>query len=135
MGRAIRLGKNNPFVQVSVDRGRVRRGKKDHFHLLDRYIRRVDALVPENMEHLVRPLGYIANLATTARHVRITFDESEMRHSASRSENLTASALCEESVRAFVAPAVPVDVLIVSPDGSDGSAEVFVKFATNEETQ
>ena len=38
-----------------------------HFHLLDRYIRRIDALLPEDMEDLVRPMSYKPNQEQTTR--------------------------------------------------------------------
>ena len=44
--------------------------RRGHFHLLDRYIRRIDALLPEDMEDLVRPLSYKPNQEQTTRRWR-----------------------------------------------------------------
>jgi len=109
------------FWAPSAPRGTTKRGKKDHFHLLDRYIRRIDALVPEDMEDLVRPLSYKPNQERTTRTLKISLDPE-------------AANVTEDDVRAFLEPLVPSG-LALGWVGLDGEPEVYVQFETNEECQ
>ncbi|CAE8613058.1 unnamed protein product [Polarella glacialis] len=112
------------FTEESTWRGRTGRGKKTHFHLLDRYIRRIDALLPEDMEDLVRPLSYKPNLEKTTRTVKITFKD----------EFVEPDSITEDEVRTFLAPEVPKYVAL-GWKSAEGDAEVYVQFETNEECQ
>lgn len=122
------------FTAGSKSRGTTGRGKKNHFELLDRYIRRIDALLPEDMEDLVRPLSYNPNLEQTTNTLKITLD-------------LNAANVTEQDVRAFFAPEAVSGVALgyagprwQLPDpeagidaawGNEGP-EVYVRFASNE---
>lgn len=112
------------FVEPSQPRGTTKRGKKNHFHLLDRYIRRIDSLVPEDMEDLVRPLSYKPNQEKTSRTLKITLDDE-----AEGTANVTKS-----DVREFLEPLVPASV-VLGWVGPEGEKEVYVQFETNEECQ
>lgn len=119
----IKLAKTE-FAMPSGPRGTTGGGKKNHFHLLDRYIRRIDSLVPEDMEDLVRPLSYKPNQEKTSRTLKITLDvEVDM-----------AVNVTEDDVRAFLSPLVPTGIALCWT-GSDGESEVYAQFATNEDCQ
>mmetsp|Transcript_69298 Transcript_69298/g.122664 ORF Transcript_69298/g.122664 Transcript_69298/m.122664 type:complete len:350 (-) Transcript_69298:40-1089(-) len=91
-----RFNQKDPFTRKSPRKGTSGRGAKQHFHLLDRYIRRIDSLVPEDMEDLVRPLNWAPNLNTTST-IKLNFPLAE-----GDLVNLT-----EDKVRAFCAPVEP----------------------------
>jgi len=108
----------------AAPRGSVKaKGKKAHFHLLDRFIRRIDDLMPEEMEHLVTPLNSNMNLETTSRTLKLTFPDD------SRTLDVT-----EEDVYEFFHPLEPVGVL-TGLVGMTGEAQVLVHFSTNEMCQ
>ncbi|CAE7447810.1 unnamed protein product [Symbiodinium sp. CCMP2592] len=106
---------------MSKWRGQTGRGKKGHFHLLDRYIRRIDALLPEDMEDLVRPLSYKPNMEQTTRTLKITFPD----------EAVKPDDITEQDVRDFLYPLVPAHLALGWY--GDGGAEVYAMFETNEE--
>uniref|UniRef100_A0A7S1PV99 Uncharacterized protein n=1 Tax=Alexandrium catenella TaxID=2925 RepID=A0A7S1PV99_ALECA len=112
------------FAMPSEPRGTTQRGKKNHFHLLDRYIRRIDSLVPEDMEDLVRPLSYKPNQEKTSHTLKITLDVG-----VDMAVNVT-----EDDVRIFLSPLVPTGIAL-GWTGSDGESEVYVQFDTNEDCQ
>lgn len=119
-----RRGKyKSAFEAPSKHRGTTGRGKQGHFHLLDRYIRRIDALLPEDMEDLVRPLSYKPNLEQTSRTIKITFPD----------ELVLPGAITEDQVRAFL-PVEP-EFVALGWNGTAGDAEVYVRFPSNEECQ
>ncbi|CAJ1361867.1 unnamed protein product [Effrenium voratum] len=111
----------SPFcTSMTQWRGQTGRGKKGHFHLLDRYIRRIDALLPEDMEDLVRPLSYKPNQEKTTRTIKITFPD----------DFVEPDAFSEEDVREFLAPLVPKSIALGWK--GEAGAEVFVFFDDNE---
>mmetsp|Transcript_8770 Transcript_8770/g.20825 ORF Transcript_8770/g.20825 Transcript_8770/m.20825 type:complete len:286 (-) Transcript_8770:85-942(-) len=112
------------FALPSEPRGFTDRGKKNHFHLLDRYIRRIDSLVPEDMENLVKPLSHKPNQERTTRTLKITFDV----------EPTTTANVTEEDVRAFLRPLAPSGIAL-GWEGTEGESEVYVQFDTNDECQ
>ncbi|CAE7565113.1 unnamed protein product [Symbiodinium natans] len=119
-----RWRQESPFTYpMSKWRGQTGRGKKGHFHLLDRYIRRIDALLPEDMEDLVRPLSYKPNQEQTTRTLKITFPD----------ETVKPDGVKAEEVRDFLFPLAPQDVALGWH--GEGGAEVYVMFETNEECQ
>ncbi|CAE7247165.1 unnamed protein product [Symbiodinium necroappetens] len=121
-GKARRWRQTSPFTApMSKWRGQTGRGKKGHFHLLDRYIRRIDALLPEDMEDLVRPLSYKPNMEQTTRTLKITFPD----------ETVKPDGITEQDVRDFMYPLVP-EHLALGWYG-EGGAEVYAMFETNEE--
>eukprot|EP00929_Paragymnodinium_shiwhaense_P014481 TRINITY_DN122394_c0_g1_i1.p1 TRINITY_DN122394_c0_g1~~TRINITY_DN122394_c0_g1_i1.p1 ORF type:complete len:371 (-),score=44.02 TRINITY_DN122394_c0_g1_i1:192-1304(-) len=109
------------FLENSTSRGTVRRGKKDHFNLLDRYIRRIDAVVPEDMEHLVRPLYWQPNQESTTQTLKLTFED-----------RVEAGNITEEDVFTFLEPHVPVGVALFQPDPTDPQLEAYAHFENNE---
>mmetsp|Transcript_41931 Transcript_41931/g.115643 ORF Transcript_41931/g.115643 Transcript_41931/m.115643 type:complete len:472 (-) Transcript_41931:169-1584(-) len=119
--------KREPWIyeQPSTHRGTTKRGKKGHFHLLDRYIRRIDALVPEDMEDLVRPLSYNPNLEQTTKSLKVTFDDA-----------VSSEEFSEDDIYDFFAPDVPVSVAIFLPNTNgtvrQDQAEAYAHFADNE---
>jgi len=117
-------GKGCDFENPSPPRGTTKRGKKSHFHLLDRYIRRIDSLLPEEMEDLVRPLGYKPNQEKTSRTLKITLNEE-----ATGTLNVT-----EGDVYAFLEPLRPTGV-VVGWTGARGESEVYAQFETNADCQ
>lgn len=125
-GRQTREPKHSPFTEDSTWRGATGRGKKTHFNFLDKYIRRIDALLPEEMEHLVRPLSYKPNQEQTSRTLKITFPESFVEPG-----NIT-----EGDVRAFLQPLQP-EHLALGWHGLDGQGneEVYIRFGSNEDCQ
>lgn len=118
---------DSEFTMPSGHRGTSRRGKKGHFHLLDKYIRRIDALVPEDMEHLVRPLTFKPNQELTQQTLKLKFDQSV--------EQRQIEDVTEEEVREYFAPLKPVGVATNWISEMDGTTEIFVHFETNEETR
>jgi len=105
----------------AAPRGSVKaKGKKAHFHLLDRFIRRVDDLMPEEMEHLVTPLKSHMNLETTSRTLKLTFPL-----------DAPAPDVTEEDVYEFFHPIEPVGILIGLVT-MNGETQVLAHFATNE---
>lgn len=121
-GKARRWRQTSPFTApMSKWRGQTGRGKKGHFHLLDRYIRRIDALLPEDMEDLVRPLSYKPNMEQTTRTLKITFPD----------ETVKPDGITEQDVRDFMYPLVP-EHLALGWYG-EGGTEVYAMFETNEE--
>jgi len=123
------------FTEPSVARGRSGRGKRNHFNLLDRYIRRIDALVPEAMEDLVRPLSYKPNQEQTTRTLKITFggdDEDEDGVPMNVGPVVAPASITEEDLKAFLQPLEPHG-MILGWESVDGEPEVYVKFMTNEE--
>lgn len=114
------------FGQLSGSRGTTGRGKKNHFHLLDRYIRRIDAAVPEDMEHLVRPLSYKPNMELSTHTLKITFDELG---------TITEDLFTEDDVLTFFEPDAPLQVAIFCPNGTGTQAEVYAHFAHNDLAQ
>lgn len=117
-------GKGCDFENESPPRGTTKRGKKSHFHLLDRYIRRIDSVLPEEMEDLVRPLGHRPNQEKTSRTIKITLNEE-----ATGTLNVT-----EGDVYAFLEPLRPTGV-VVGWTGARGESEVYAQFETNAECQ
>lgn len=111
----------SPFMRNSTHRGTTKNGKKRHFTLLDRYIRRIDALLPEEMEDLVRPLGYSPDPEYSSKTIRIAFPE------LTNWPNVT-----EGDVRAFTAPLEPAAVALGWFSWA-GYPEVYVHFETNED--
>jgi len=112
------------FWDKSTPRGTTFRGKKDHFLLLDRYVQRIDALVPEDMEHLVRPLSWVPP-QQWSRTLKLMLSEQV----EGGAENVT-----EADVREFLAPLEPAFVEI-GWWGHMGGMEVYVQFETAEECQ
>mmetsp|Transcript_16790 Transcript_16790/g.43395 ORF Transcript_16790/g.43395 Transcript_16790/m.43395 type:complete len:348 (-) Transcript_16790:96-1139(-) len=90
------------FSRPSGTRSTSGRGKKGHFQLLDRYIRRIDALVPQDMENLVKPLSETAVPSAESNTLVFKFMKS----------NDIARAITEEELIAFIAPVVPEGVLV-----------------------
>ncbi|CAK9082795.1 unnamed protein product [Durusdinium trenchii] len=116
--------KFSPFCTTMKQwRGQTGRGKKGHFHLLDRYIRRIDALLPEDMEDLVRPMSYKPNQEKTTRSVKITFPD----------DLVDPGEITEDEVKAFLAPvgSAPSSIALGWKDDR-GNAEVFVLFEDND---
>mmetsp|Transcript_11776 Transcript_11776/g.26274 ORF Transcript_11776/g.26274 Transcript_11776/m.26274 type:complete len:234 (+) Transcript_11776:114-815(+) len=96
----------SPFLEGSTPRGTISgRGKRNHFQLLDRYIRRVDALVPEEMEHLVQPLTVEMDKAAETQVLKITFK----RVTTTKPVPLDVS---EEDVMEFFGAEQPVGISI-----------------------
>lgn len=140
------------FEQPATHRGTTGRGKKDHFHLLDRYIRRIDAVLPEHMEHLVRPLGYRPNQEYSTRTLKLTLQPRTDSHSTEATpltedsdsteqfhkEDLDStdepagSNITVEDVHQFFSPIVPEDV-VLGWTGHDGETEIYAYFLTNED--
>lgn len=124
-GRALLVRRHGKYKSVfeapSTPRGTTGRGKQGHFHLLDRYIRRIDALLPEDMEDLVRPLSYKPNMESTTRTIKITFPE----------ELVLPGAITEDQVRAFL-PVEP-EFIALGWNGTNGDAEVYARFPSNEQ--
>eukprot|EP00435_Cladocopium_sp_Y103_P055276 s895_g18.t1 len=115
--------KFSPFCTKATQwRGQTGRGKKGHFHLLDRYIRRIDALLPEDMEDLVRPMSYKPNQEQTTRSIKITFPDAMV----------APADISEEEVRSFLAPTMPRSIAL-GWTSEEGNAEVFVLFEDNED--
>lgn len=114
-----------PFTSPSPPRGHTTRGKKGHFHLLDRYIRRIDSLVPEEMEDLVRPLSYRPNQQRTVQTLKLTLEEVDVQ---------TAPNVTEDEVRKFFSPLNPSGIVLgwYSPRGEP---EIYVQFDTNADCQ
>eukprot|EP00933_Yihiella_yeosuensis_P045850 TRINITY_DN4127_c0_g2_i1.p1 TRINITY_DN4127_c0_g2~~TRINITY_DN4127_c0_g2_i1.p1 ORF type:complete len:379 (-),score=54.22 TRINITY_DN4127_c0_g2_i1:399-1496(-) len=121
--RTMKNYRESPFTKdIDAWRGGARgAGKRSHFHLLDRYIRRIDSLVPEEMEHLVKWIGHKPNLETTTRSLKIQFVE-----------DVKPGTIREDAVRALFAPLVPESVA-TGWKGPGGSEEVYVQFASNAE--
>jgi len=118
-----RSAEKSIFTAPSDHRGTSGRGKKNHFHLLDRYIRRIDALLPEDMEDLVRPLSYKPNQEKTSRTLKLVVDP-----------DVDVKAVKEDDVRALFVPEDPVGV-ILGHQGPAGEAEIYVHFESNSECQ
>lgn len=113
------------FMEPSTPRGTTSRGKKDHFLLLDRYVQRIDALVPEDMEHLVKPLSWRPPQQYTSRTLKLTLSD-EVKGGA---ENIT-----EADVREFMVPLEPAAVAL-GWRGLNNEVEVYVQFETAAECQ
>lgn len=115
-------GTKSVFEEPSTYRGTTGRGKKSHFHLLDRYIRRIDALVPEDMEHLVTPLKPHGtdSLQATTRSLKITLDPY-----------VDPLNITEGDVKALFAP-IPIDACVLGwQDYRSHNQEVYVHFESN----
>lgn len=110
------------FTMPTTHRGTTGRGKKTHFHLLDRYIRRIDAVMPENMEHLVRSLKYRPNQEQTTRTLKLSLIDEDADDS-----NLTV-----DDVEEFLSPIQPEGV-VLGWRGPEGFPEIYAYFGTNEE--
>lgn len=91
--------------------------------LLDRYVQRIDALVPEDMEHLVRPLSWKPPMQRTTRSLKLTVPE-EVRGGLA---NIT-----EADIRDLLEPLQPTGV-VVGWLGREGEFEVYVQFETHDE--
>jgi len=108
----------------AASRGSVKgRGKKGHFLMLDRFIRRIDDLMPEEMENMVMPLNSYPNLETTSHTLKISFPAG-----------VNVSHVTEDDVRSFFRPLEPVGV-ITGWHAITGETQAYAHFETNEETQ
>jgi len=116
---------DSPFIQPSGHRGTSRRGKKGHFALLDKYIRRVDALVPEEMEHLIKPLAWKPPGELSETTLKLTFEEDV--------DGKLLEEVTEQDVRRYFAPLEPQGVVMNFPNVETGAPQIFVNFETNEE--
>eukprot|EP00931_Biecheleriopsis_adriatica_P039391 TRINITY_DN22529_c0_g1_i1.p1 TRINITY_DN22529_c0_g1~~TRINITY_DN22529_c0_g1_i1.p1 ORF type:complete len:336 (+),score=68.03 TRINITY_DN22529_c0_g1_i1:27-1034(+) len=118
----------SPFTEkFTSHRGTTGRGKQGHFHLLDKYIKRIDAMLPEDMEDLVKPLGYKPNQEQTTRTIKITFTDEF-------GEFIDPGTVQEEDVRRFLSPLEP-EFVTLGWNGTEGNSEVYVKFEDNEQCQ
>jgi len=125
-----RLNRRDKFSAKSGYRDTSGRGRQNHFHLLDRYIRRIDSLVPEDMEDLVRPLRWRPDLASTTRSINLNFPFAK-----GELENLT-----EDKIRAFCAPVEPAWIIWEKNNtwkerGEWTGTQVYLRFHSNEEAQ
>jgi len=91
------------FMEPSTPRGTNKVGKRDHFILMDRYVQRIDALVPEDMEHLVKPLSWRPPQQYTSRTLKLTLS-NEVEGGAEK--------VTEADVREFMVPLEPAAVAI-----------------------
>lgn len=78
-------------------------------------------MVPEDMEHLVRPLNWQPNQESTTKTLKITF-----------SERVFEGHITEQDVLTFLEPHVPVGVALFVPDPFDRQVEAYAHFETNE---
>ncbi|CAK0879079.1 unnamed protein product, partial [Prorocentrum cordatum] len=90
------------WTDPSPPRGESGRGKQNHFHLLDRYIRRIDSVVPEDMEGLVKPIGWEANMENTTKTIKFLLGAGA---------KLVNDSVIEQDIRDAVAPYVPLQVV------------------------